>query len=97
MVVISYKVIRDFVAEHPDADESLNNWYRFTEESDWSNFNEMRNMYGSVDSVGNNLYVFNIRGGNYRLIERIIFRVRTIFIRFVGPHKQYDKVDLSTL
>jgi len=97
MVVISYKVIRDFVAEHPDADESLNNWYRFTEESDWSNFNEMRNMYGSVDSVGNNLYVFNIRGGNYRLIERIIFRVRTIFIRFVGTHKQYDKVDLSTL
>ena len=97
MVVISYKVIRDFAAAHPDAEESLNNWYRFAEDADWSNFNEMKSMYGSVDSVGNNLYVFNIRGGNYRLIVRIIFRVRTIFIRLVGTHKQYDKVDLSTL
>ena len=74
---------------HPDAEESLNNWYRFAEETDWSNFNEMRSMYGSVDSVGNDLYVFNIRGGNYRLIVRIIFRVRTIFIRFIGTHNVY--------
>ena len=97
MVVISYKVIKDFSIGHPDAEESLNNWYRFAEEADWTNFNEMRSTYGSVDSVGNNLYVFNIRGGNYRLIVRIIFRVRTIFIRFVGTHKQYDKIDLDTL
>jgi len=97
MVVISYKVIKDFSQAYPDAEDSLNNWYRFAEEADWSNFNEMRSMYGAVDSVGNNLYVFNIRGGNYRLIVRIIFRVRTIFIRFVGTHKQYDKVDLAKL
>ncbi len=54
-------------------------------------------MFGSADYVGNGLYVFNIRGGNYRLIVRIIFRVRTIYIKFVGTHKQYDKVNLDDL
>jgi mRNA interferase HigB len=97
VVVLSYGIIREFTKVHPDAAEALNNWYRFAEEADWSNFNEMRMMYGSVDAVGYNLYVFNIRGGNYRLIVRIIFKVRTIFIRFIGTHKDYNKVKLSDL
>ncbi len=54
-------------------------------------------MYGSVDSVGDNLYVFNIRGGNYRLIVRIIFKVRTIYIKFIGTHKEYNRVKLNDL
>ncbi len=49
-------------------------------------------MFGSADYVGNGLYVFNIRGGNYRLIVRIIFRVRTIYIKFVGTHKQMTRL-----
>ena len=48
MVVISYKVIREFSDEHPDAEEALDNWYRFAEEADWSNFNELRSMFGGV-------------------------------------------------
>lgn len=97
MVVLSYKTIRDFSEIHPDATEALNNWYRFAEEADWANFNEMREMYGSADSVGKDLYVFNIRGGNYRLIVRIIFGVRTIYIKFIGTHKEYNKIKLSNL
>jgi mRNA interferase HigB len=97
LVVISYKRIREFSVLYPDAAEALNNWYMFAEEADWANFNEMRNMYGSVDSVGDNLYVFNIRGGNYRLIVRIIFKVRTIYIKFIGTYKEYNKVKLNDL
>ncbi|MCW3074717.1 MAG: hypothetical protein JWP69_1786 [Flaviaesturariibacter sp.] len=97
MIVLSYGTIRDFSAKHPDAEDALNNWYRVVEEADWANFNEMRMLFGSVDAVGNDLYVFNIRGGNYRLIVRIIFKVRTVFIRFIGTHKEYDKVKLSEL
>ena len=63
MVVISYKRIRELSVLHPDATEALNNWYLFAEEADWANFNAIRNMYGSVDSVGNNLYVFNVEVG----------------------------------
>ena len=97
MVVISYRTIREFSEVHEDAEEALNNWYTVAEKSDWANFNELREMFGSVDSVGNDLYVFNIRGGNYRLIVRIIFRVRTIFIKFIGTYREYDKVKLDDL
>ncbi len=97
MVIISYKIIRQFSESYPDSEDALNNWYTVTEKADWANFNELREMFGSADYVGNGLYVFNIRGGNYRLIVRIIFRVRTIYIKFVGTHKQYDKVNLYDL
>ena len=54
-------------------------------------------MFNSVDAVGSDLYVFNIKGNNYRLIVRIIFRVRTIYVKFIGTHKEYDKVNLDDL
>jgi mRNA interferase HigB len=97
LVVISYKTIRDFAVRHIDAEDQLNNWYVIAEQSDWANFNEMRQMFGSVDAVGNDLYVFNIKGNDYRLIVRIIFRVRTIYIKFIGTHKQYEKMKLDDL
>jgi len=50
------------VDKHKDVEDQLNNWYRIAEMSDWSNFNEMRQLFNSVDSVGNDLYVFNIKG-----------------------------------
>lgn len=97
MVVISYRTIREFVEKHKDAADPLNNWYRTADEADWANFNELRQIFNSVDSVGNDLYVFNIKGNTYRLIVRIIFRVRTVYIKFVGTHKEYDKVNLDNL
>lgn len=97
MVILSYGTIRDFASEHPDAADALNNWYRITEEADWANFNELRITFGAADAVGNGLYVFNIKGNHYRLIARIIFRVRTVYIRFIGTHAGYDKVNLSNL
>ena len=97
MVVLSYRTIREYSQIHRDAEEALNNWLLFAEKSNWANFNEMRQMFGSVDAIGNDLYVFNIRGGHYRLIVRIIFRVRTIYIKFIGTHEEYDKVKLDDL
>jgi mRNA interferase HigB len=97
VIVISYKAIKEFFEMYPDAKESLNSWYIITGKSDWANFNELRQMFSSADYVGNGLYVFNTRGGHYRLIARIIFRVRTVFIKFVGTHKEYDRVNLSEL
>ncbi len=97
MVIISYKAIRNFATIHPYSEEALNNWYLITERCDWKNFNELRQIFGSADAVGNDLYVFNIRGGNYRLIARILFSVRTVYIKFVGTHKEYDRIDLDDL
>jgi mRNA interferase HigB len=97
VVVISYRTIRTFTDQHKDVEDQLNNWYTIAEKADWANFNELRQMFNSVDTVGNDLYVFNIKGNDYRLIVRIIFRVRTIYIKFIGTHKEYDKVNLNDL
>jgi mRNA interferase HigB len=97
MVVISYKTIRDYTERHQDVVDQLNNWYVMAQKSDWANFNEVKEMFNSADAVGNDLYVFNIKGNHYRLIARIIFRVRTIYIKFIGTHKEYDKVNLGDL
>ncbi len=97
MVVISYGTIRDYLWNNKAAADSLAAWYLIMEKADFSNFNEMRIVFNSVDAVGNDLYVFNIKGNHYRLIARIFFNKRTVFIRFIGTHKQYDKVSLDDL
>lgn len=62
MVVISYTKLREFYTVHADAKDALNNWYRLVLQSDWSNYHEMKNLFNSVDAVGNDRYVFNVRG-----------------------------------
>ena len=58
---------------------------------------DMRNTFNSVDYVGNQHYVFNISGNKYRLVVVVKFTIRYIFIRFVGTHGDYDKIDASTI
>jgi mRNA interferase HigB len=66
-------------------------------EGDWSAFEDIKKVFPATDAVGNDLYVFNLGGNKFRIIVRIIFKARTIFIRFIGTHGQYDKVKLSDL
>jgi mRNA interferase HigB len=77
--------------------DALNNWYRTTLAADWSNYHEMKKIFNSVDAVGNDRFVFNIRGNNFRLVALIFFDIRTVFIRFIGLHKEYDRIDCSTI
>ena len=58
---------------------------------------DVRQFSNSVDYVGNFRYVFNIRGNRYRLIAAIVFSTRTLFVKFVGPHQEYDQIDAATL
>jgi mRNA interferase HigB len=97
VIVISYRTIREFGDKHDDAKDALNNWYTIVEKADFSNFNELRAMFNSVDAVGNDRYVFNIKGNNYRLIALIHFTVRTAYILFVGTHAEYDKINASEM
>jgi mRNA interferase HigB len=92
MVIISYGTLRSFFELHADAEDALNNWYRVTIMADWSNIHEMKEMFNSVDAVGNDRYVFNIRGNTYRVVTMIFFDVRTVYIRFIGTHSEYDKL-----
>lgn len=65
--------------------------------SDWANFNELKLSFNSADAVGNDRYVFNLKGNKYRIIALIILKIRTVFILFIGTHKEYDKIEASTV
>lgn len=97
MVILSYAAFRRFFQEHTDAEDALNNWYRIVEKADWSNFHEMKNVFNSVDSIGNDRYVFNVRGNKYRVIAVVKFKARTVYIRFVGTHTDYDKTNAQNI
>jgi len=97
MVIISKATIREFTTLHAESNNALENWYEITAGSNWKNFHEMKNTFNSVDSVGNDRYVFNIKGNDYRLVALIIFKKRTLFILFIGTHKEYDGINASTV
>ncbi len=97
MVVISKAILKEFAEKNPDADIALNKWYSETKAADWRNFSELKRTFNTADSVSNDRYVFDIKGNQYRLIALIIFRKRTVFILFIGSHKEYDKVNAAKI
>jgi mRNA interferase HigB len=97
MVIISKTILNDFGNEHPDVIDALNDWYRIVKDADWNTFHDIKQTFNSVDSVGNDRYVFDIKGNHYRIVAMIFFDIRTVFIRFVGTHKEYDKINCSKI
>ncbi len=93
MVIISKAILRGFSQKHPDAETALLKWYEDAKAANWRDFTEVKKTFNTVDAAGNDRYVFDIKGNHYRLIALIVFKVRTVFILFVGTHKEYDKVN----
>jgi mRNA interferase HigB len=85
-------MIRDFIAKHADADVGLRDWYKRTTKANWSNFADIKQTFNTVDYVGNDRYVFDIKGNNYRIVAVVIFINKKVFMRFVGTHEEYDKI-----
>lgn len=97
MVVISKKPIINYLKRYPEQGDALMRWYYIVVAADWKCFADIKSDFNSVDAVGNGLYIFNVKGNQCRVIVRIIFKVRTVFIKFVGTHSEYDKIDISKL
>lgn len=97
MIVISKTILVNFGLENSDSVAALNKWYDLTKEADWNNLSEVKKSFGTVDYVGNDRYVFNIRGNKYRLVVMMFFNIRTIYIRFIGTHTEYDKTDCTKI
>jgi mRNA interferase HigB len=89
--------VRELGKIHPQFFEAADNWYCIVEKANWHSFHDVKKVFNSVDCVGNDLYIFNVRGNKLRIIARVLFRVRTVYIKFIGTHAEYDKVDLSKL
>lgn len=97
MVIITKSTLNRYKNQYPQAAEAITKWYLVVSTTDWANLNELRGSFNSVDYYGDNLYIFNVMGNHYRLIVRIIFKTRTVFVIFFGTHAEYDKLDISQL
>lgn len=97
MRVISKKILREFWTIHADCEQQLKAWYQEAGRASWKNVNELKQDYPNVSILQNNRLCFNIKGNHYRLIVRINFDYQMIWIRFVGTHREYDKIDANKI
>ena len=91
--IIAKRTLREHWEEHPDCEQHLKTWYETAKKANWQNSNDIKKTYKNASVVGNNRVVFNIKGNDYRLIVKFNFKRGWAFIRFIGTHKDYDKID----
>lgn len=93
MRIIAKAALRAFWADHANAEEPLLAWYREVELEDWDTPAKLKAKYGNASIIRNNRVVFNIKGNDYRLVVKINYSYRVVYIRFVGTHAEYDKIN----
>jgi mRNA interferase HigB len=95
--VIAKKVFREFWIRNSDCEQQLKSWYQEAKKSEWKNTNEIKKEYPTASILGDNSVVFNIKGNNYRLVVKINFQYQMMWVRFVGTHKEYDRIDANKI
>lgn len=96
MRVIAKRALREFWVHHPDSEQPLKAWHQEAVRADWSNPAEVKAQYRNASLVGDRV-VFNIAGNKYRLVVWINYSVQIAFVKFVGTHREYDKIDVKTV
>lgn len=99
MRIVSHRKLKEFYKTkgREDSRVPLERWYNIAEKAEWRNLSEIKVDFPATDYVGNQHYVFNIKGNSYRLVVVVKFTIGYIFIRFVGTHGEYNKIDCSTI
>ena len=97
MRIISKKILREFWEKHKDCEEQLKAWYNEVKKNNWKNHNDLKKKYPTLSVLANNRVVFNIKGNKYRLIVKITYHYQIIWIRFIGTHSSYDKIDANKI
>lgn len=97
MRVLAKRTLRDFWELNPDSEQQLLVWFREASKAEWNNPNEIKAQYTSASILKNSKVVFNICGNKYRLIVEINFARKWVFIRFIGTHSEYDKIDANNI
>jgi len=97
MRVISKKTLREFWIIHKEAEQPLRTWYSEASKALWETPNQIKKDYVKASIITNNRVVFNICGNKYRLIVKINYKRSWVFIRFIGTHQDYNKIDATTI
>lgn len=97
MRIFTEKPLKEYALRHPEARTAIQDWVKKVKQADWAALPDIKRTFNSVDYVGNQRYVFNIKGNDYRLVVVIQFRPKLVYVRFIGTHKEYDRIDCSNI
>jgi mRNA interferase HigB len=97
MRVVKLKTLQEFWGTHTDAKGALETWYRTVKKEQWTCFNDVKKRFGTADLIQGNRAVFNIKGNHYRIVVKIHYNTKIVFIRFIGTHTEYDRINVETI
>jgi mRNA interferase HigB len=98
MHIISHKKLKEYFLKEVNSKVALQDWYKRAKKAEWENYSDLKNTFNSADNVGNNRYVFNVKGNHYRIVAIVRFSIKRIYIRWLGNHSEYDKIkDINKL
>ncbi|MEI7492678.1 MAG: type II toxin-antitoxin system HigB family toxin [Bacteroidota bacterium] len=95
--IIAKRTLRLFWAKNPECEQYLKTWYETVMHSNWSNPGEIKRSYASSSILKNGRVVFNIKGNSYRLVVKFNYQKQWCFIRFIGTHSDYNKIDANRI
>lgn len=95
--IITRRTLLHYARMYPSAANSLFEWYHDLEEADFNHFNDLKKHFPNASLVKDNRVVFNILGNKFRLVVRVVFEYKVVQIKWFGPHKEYDRIDVSTV
>ncbi|MDF9797240.1 mRNA interferase HigB [Catalinimonas alkaloidigena] len=97
MNVIAKRTLREFWLKHPEAEVALKEWHHTAEKATWEKPSKIVEAIANTRFIGNNRFVFKIRGNNHCLVVKILFPFRQVYVRFVGTHAEYGQIDANTI
>lgn len=97
MRIIAKKSLRDFWEKHRDAKESLSSWYHIALSATWKSPSDVKRTFSTASIIGDNRVVFDIKGNSYRLIVKINYHYGIVYVRFIGTHGEYDRINAEEI
>lgn len=98
MRIIAKRTLQNFWEKYPKSKQQLLSWYQVFCKNEFHNTNDVKFIFGTADFVGDNKIIFNICGNHFRLIIKINYVTKIVYIRFIGTHEEYDKLkDIKSL
>ena len=97
MRIIARSTLIEYWQKHPDTEQPLKAWFDDTSRANWKTPSDIKDNYANASIIANNRVVFNIKGNNHRLIVHTRYDISIVFIRFIGTHQEYDKIDVTTV
>ncbi|MCK9220137.1 MAG: type II toxin-antitoxin system HigB family toxin [Bacteroidales bacterium] len=95
--IFAKSTLREYWELHPDTEQYLKTWYDTAMNVNWKSPNDVEQTYANANILKNSRIVFNIKGNFYRIVAKFNYEKQWIFIRFIGAHNEYDKIDSSTI